>query len=53
MLDFPVKTLVDEIAVKYPPDMLKTLLADAIKDALVGRTVTVEFKDGAMKVSVG
>ncbi len=53
MLDIDVKALVDELAAKYPADVLETAITNGLKNALVGRTITVEFKDGALKVTVG
>jgi hypothetical protein len=53
MLDIDVKALVDELATKYPPSILEAAITNGLKAALVGRTITVEFKDGAMKVTVG
>ncbi len=50
---FDLKDIVDEAAKKYPPELLQSILAGAIKDAVVGRTITVTFKDGALKVTVG
>ena len=53
MLDIDVKQLVDELALKYPAEVLQAAITKGLQDALVGRTITLEFKDGAMKVTVG
>ncbi len=50
---FDLKDIVDEAAKKYPPEVLQSILSGAIKDALVGRTVTVTIVDGAVKVTIG
>ena len=38
------KTLVDELAEKYPPDVLRALLSAAIREALVGREIVITIK---------
>lgn len=57
MLDVDVKgaakIAVDELAAKFPPEVLQAAITQGLKDTLVGRTITLEFKDGAMRVTVG
>lgn len=50
MLDVDVKgaakIAVDELAAKYPPEVLQAAIANGLRDALSGRTISIAIVDG-------